>query len=938
MPCPYKRGFVDETFSSRSRLTHRRNALLQSAFNLGFFMKPFSLALLASALLSFSASAQVAPTPAPVPTVTPTPAPTPSSTPVPSSTPPVQDPRRDDTPVQTAPQVAATPAPSPTPTPTPAPKTIDDLTKGFDKSEGVFTLYRKVENNRQRLLAEIKESQIGPLFVLQSTYATGNGERITAGRPARDLVWRWKRTPDDRLIVAVPNLWFRATDPNLKTAVERDFPDAYLDVFPILASNKERKTVLIDFASFFDGSITGLNTALEPNGPLRGVVDAYVLDPELSFVERLRSFPTNLVVEANYHFKRVARGQGESSETQADPRSLPVKVVFNVYDLPQTNYRPRLADPRVGYFINGQLSARRTGFETFDDDSRADPRVVYINRWNVQKSQPNAALSAPIKPIRFYLDTTVPRRYRRVMREGILGWNAAFERIGIKGAIEVLDAPVGKDAEYDHADMRFNTLRWVASPPTNSGAYAVALLRENPLTGEILNASVTVNANFARLAFQEKQEIVDPLDASSTKHAHEGDEHFVCEWPMQIVDPRFTDEKYVDDLLRALVAHEFGHILGLRHNFLGSTFHSPQSLANPIKVKREGVSASVMDYVGFNVFGLKTGAPLFMQGPGVYDNWAIEYGYKPLSSNERAGLKAIAARSDEPGLAYYGDEVADNYDPTVVRYDLSSDPLTYAQTSFATTRELLRTLGNRHPKSGESYFQFTRRLRGLIRGKGRDAAIAARFVGGSRVRRVVNDGNKSQGRAPFSPVPASQQKRALELLNQEIFAAKAWAIPQGYLSQTAPDPYDFDDPAADAAFPIRDDVARLRANILNGMFASTRLSRLSNAEWKFPGQTLSLREMFPTVRRGVWGELRSSTKYSALERELAREHLKILTDLATDKRPDAPGDARLIATAELRSLQSALSAPRKSSPDSLTRLFFADALRRIDAALQKKPV
>jgi hypothetical protein len=270
--------------------------------------------------------------------------------------------------------------------------------------------------------------------------------------------------------------------------------------------------------------------------------------------------------------------------------------------------------------------------------------------------------------------------------------------------------------------MRFNTLRWVASPPSGSGAYAVALMRENPLTGEILNASVTVDANFARIAFREKQEVVDPLDASrlsSTRapaHEHEHSSHAACEWPMQVMDPRFTDEKYVDDLLRALVSHEFGHILGLRHNFLASTLHTPQSLANPEKVKRDGVSASVMDYVGFNVFGLKTGAPLFMSGPGIYDMWAIEYGYKPASStNEKAALKEVTSRSNQPGLAYYGDEIADGYDPTVVRYDLSSDPLAYAQTSFGVTRELLRTLGTRHPKSGESYAQFTRRLRGLIR-------------------------------------------------------------------------------------------------------------------------------------------------------------------------------------------------------------------------------
>jgi hypothetical protein len=206
------------------------------------------------------------------------------------------------------------------------------------------------------------------------------------------------------------------------------------------------------------------------------------------------------------------------------------------------------------------------------------------------------------------------------------------------------------------------------------------------------------------------------------------------------------------------------------------------------------------------------------------------------------------------------------------------------------------------------------------------------------VRRIVREGNQQENRVPFAPISAEQQKRALELLNSEVFAASAWTIPQRYLSQTAPDPYDLDDPAADAAFPIRDDVARVRSSVLNGLFASSRLTRLSNGEWKFPGQTLTMRDLFPLVRSGVWGNLTPQTTFSTLERDLAREHLRILTDLSTDKRADAPEDARLLASAELRSLKSALSSPRKNSPDALTRLFFADALRRIDAALQKKPV
>ena len=213
------------------------------------------------------------------------------------------------------------------------------------------------------------------------------------------------------------------------------------------------------------------------------------------------------------------------------------------------------------------MSANRSGFENFDRENALDPRTHYINRWDIQKADPSLKMSPPVQPIVFLLDPSVPVRYRQAMREGILSWNRTFERIGISGAIEVRDAPPENSPQaqdYDHADMRFNTLRWVASPPSQSGAYAIAQIRENPLTGQILNASITVNANFARIGYREKNQVIDPLaaqrgfacvlDGQMSEQAARGFD------AAQSVDPRLGDQEYVDDLLRAIVAHEFGHI------------------------------------------------------------------------------------------------------------------------------------------------------------------------------------------------------------------------------------------------------------------------------------------------------------------------------------------------------------------------------------------
>ena len=820
------------------------------------------------------------------------------------------------------------------------PKNIDETIKDWEKLPGVFTLYRKLDGNKQKLMLELTEAQLNKLYILQMTASSAAAGRINAGSPLTDVVLKWQKTPDDRLLLVSPDLRYRVkADSAQAAAVAREFPDTTVEVFAIAAKQEDRKSLLVDISDFFRANMPGAGKLFETADMGIGGIDG-----GKSFIESIKNLPENLVLQVNYN---------TSSRNPGGAKSSPFKVNHNLFPLPENGYVPRLADSRVGYFVNGFLSGGRTGFDSFDDDTKNDPRIVYINRWKLEKADPNAAISLPKKPIVFWLDKAFPVEYRAAAAEGLLLWNKAFERVGFKDAIVVKQMP--DDADWDHADLRYNVLRWVTTAPSSYSAVAVALMRENPVTGEILGSNINVNANWMRFARAQAKDSVNPI-LNPKAHGH-SDSPAACDYgdglmeqawlgwqalEMQMaVAPRMkVDEtKFANDQLRVLIAHEMGHVLGLRHNFIASTMYDGEQLSDQKNLKDVGVTASVMDYTGFNLYGLKKqGVELFSSTVGPYDMWAIEYGYKPsgekMPEAEKPFLSGIAARCNEPGLAYQSDELADGYDPYIVRYDLGKDPLDYMEKSFDLNRELINTLGERLPKKGEDYSEFTNSLYRLIRGNGGRASQAARYIGGLHARR--NHKGEKDEKPLLEPVKASEQRRALNLINKHIFSQNAFAIPSDYYKKLAPDPFNLGDARARMAFPIRDEISAMQNGILQTLFDASRLRRMEENEFKTPLQDgLTLLELFRSVQGTIWSELAQDNKtkalaISALHRDLQRSHTNLLISLATQ-----PGDSdtRMLAWDTLRRLKAEIAKARKGELDAYTRLHLDESQMRIDRAL-----
>ncbi len=826
-------------------------------------------------------------------------------------------------------------------------KTIEEVVKDFERIEGLFTLYRKKETGKDTIYMEIREDQLDRLMLLQVTQSTGTGGySLAAGNPIDDILFKLVRR-EEQILFVVPNIRFRADEKRpIARAVKRSFADAYLEAFRIEARSEERKSLLINISDLFRSDIAQITRLAQSAG------GAYGIDREKTIISAIKNFPNNLVVHTAYHLVRAGGGGGgpalpipgmSERAPLADPRSLPLNITYNLFFLPENGYRPRLADPRVGYFV--------TEFQDFTQE-KDDQTTRYILRWHLEKADPDAPLSPPKEPIVFWLDNAIPTEYRDAVREGILWWNKAFERIGFKDAIVVKQMP--DDADWDHADMRYNVIRWVTSP---SSGYAVALFRANPLTGQILNASITVDANMTRFARTEFRRMVNPLSAFDPEPLP--DNPFLCTmaedsayqaWfghmAMKLMQSpkstRISELEYVRQYIREVVAHEMGHILGLRHNFIASTLHPAHDLKEAEKINSKGLSASVMDYTPVNVMALHSPKSAYWtQGLGVYDYWAIEYGYKPSKARtpeaELPMLRNIARRGTEPGLAYQGDEFADNVDPLITRFDLGKDPLDYWATIFRDVNQMIPQLPGKAVKPGDHYYDLTRSFNGMLSMYARAANVVSRYIGGVHLRQ--NHRGDPNEKPPVEPVSARDQKRALALLTQYVFSPKAFDFPKELYLKLAPNPYpDYAEmlttrPRFDA--PVRDTIAGIQQRTLSRLFSERTLSQIANNEFKArkPEDTLTMSELFDRVSNAVNAEIINGTNVPALRRLLQRSYLRTLTDMVINPDSEAPDDAKMLARYHLRKLRGQIVAVRNKPLDTTTRVHLDEMLSEIDRVL-----
>jgi hypothetical protein len=852
-------------------------------------------------------------------------------------------------------------------------KSFSDVTKGAEVRTGIFTLYLK----RDKAYLSLTPAQLDREYLLVTQLSRGIGELgLDGGTSVRSDLVRFQRA-GDRIELQVVNPRFAAApgSPMART-VDYSFGNSVAQSFAI-ATVRDNGEILVDIVPFLLSDWADLGAFFQGVAAQRKLPGTIMLDRERSSLEQIQLFPGNLEarVRLTYQASRNLR-----LEAISDYRWIPVGVHYSLLELPTVPMRPRYADERVGYFVSAIKNFSRDTAETFF--------VRYVNRWRLEKRDPGAAISEPVKPIVYYIDRTVPTEWKPWVRAGILEWNRAFEEAGFRNAIQVLDAP--EDTLWKAEDARYSTVRWTA---TNRSVYAVGPSNVDPRTGEILNSDVLVSAAWIQAWRGESGEYLAPETAIRSVFAEDSaaatsdGELRLCSLAEGMRrqgtvarallggrDGGAMTRRYIGQALKALIMHEIGHTLGLRHNFRGSAGITRAQLMDRKFTQSHGLAVSVMDY----------SPPALALDPqqqgdyhsstiGTYDRWAIRYGYSTLGIRELAAasgkgstgtppvwtpeaeinaLRSVAAEAARPGHLYGTDEDAGfgglGLDPTVSRYDQTSDPLEWARERVALINGLFDSLDTRMVAPGQGYARLRAAFTDLLTDRWYAILVTTKYLGGATTARD-HRGDPS-ARPALVTVPAARQREALAFLVEAGFGELAYNFRPELLSRLGPDRWRHwgSNPGTDRRidFPVHNWASTQQAALLGQLLDPAVLSRIRDAELRATeaDPTVTIPELFNTLTRSIWAEVAYSAQgktsvprnISSFRRDLQRLYLNNLIRMIVSPLPGLPEDARTLARAALGELGGELDRAlvrRGAELDPYTKAHLVDSRERISQAL-----
>lgn len=805
-------------------------------------------------------------------------------------------------------------APAPTAAAAPAkPKddkpTIASKIKTCITIPGMFTLYQDTTNGKVYML--IKKDQLGKNFI-HFTY-TENGV-IEAGAHRGQFrgsrIFKINKYYDNLEFEQVNTAFYFDPKNNISKSAEANISPAILAFEKIVAQDPAKGEYLIDADELLLSE--KLHQIKPPSFPGAMRFNLGGLSRGKTRFEQIHSYPQNTDFVVRYVFENPAPMVG-GGDAVTDARAVTILLQHSFIQQPDNNFKPRWDDARVGYFSEEVNNMTSTAAVNYRD---------MIHRWNLEKKDPTAAVSEPVKPITWWIEKTTPQELRATIKEAALTWNLAFEPLGFKNAIQVFEQP--DTATWDAGDIRYNVLRWTSSPQPPFGGYGPSFV--NPSTGEILGADIMFEYVFLtnRMIAEKLYDVPKAIDNYNTCSAGH---HLHLETLLgkEMLAASNGGEVEITELMRQsiyyLVLHEMGHTFGLMHNMKASQLHSPAELKNATLTNQSGLIGSVMDYPAINL-NFKTGEKVqyCQTKPGPYDLWAIDYGYSVAAANdneEAARLKQILSRSTEPALTFGND--ADDMrspgkamDPRVMINDLSSDAIAYSTERMDKILTIIPGLKAKYSTEGQSYQELKNVFGGLAGGYGQSIGIISRYIGGVYVERAVAGQNGAS--QPYTPVKKEDQKRAMNTIVKYAFAPDAFPIPTDLLPflQAQRRGFNFFASAEDPKIHYR--LADIQAQALDHLLDNTVMQRLTDS--KLYGNQYSLNEMLTDLTAGIF-DADINGNVNSFRQQLQIDYvLRLIAIVGKDSRTGHDDLSKSKVTIVLKDIQKKLKASTGGDKDS----------------------
>ncbi|MFT5617864.1 MAG: hypothetical protein ACI85I_001090 [Arenicella sp.] len=709
-------------------------------------------------------------------------------------------------------------------------KDIADVAKKCKSYEGLFTILQDTTSGTAYM--QISEDQIGEEFIYFSVIKDGSllSGHFRGAYGSNDIFSIRRYFNKIELVKENTSFYFDPANA-LSKAANANISTATLLSESIYAQDSTKKSFLIKADGLFlSETLARLKySSRNPNAFKLGRMSR-----DKKKYLGFRNYPENTDVSVELVYDNPSpRNFGGPGIT--DARYVSIQMQHSFIKMPDNNYESRDDDPRLGFFLDYTTDMTATDASPYKDK---------IKRWNLEKKDPNAALSDPVEPITWWIENTTPVEYRDAVKAGVEEWNKAFEKAGFTNAVVAKVQP--DDADWDADDMRYNVLRWTSSPLVPFRGYGPAFT--NPRTGQILGADVMLEFAILKSVSQEMNVFGDrSLDSEEEEvfdfqHGkHEGcaiAEMIPADLQLGMDFIKFAGKgqaektRMQNELIKWVVMHEVGHTLGLSHNMKASQIHSPAQLQDRELTEKVGLIGSVMDYPTINLSKdpAKQGN-YYTTTVGPYDNWIIEYGYTPNLTKTQ--LNDIAKRSSEPYLMFGND--ADDMrasgkaiDPRVMIFDLSSDVVGYSSDRMDIVMDMMKGMKTKYNKEGETYQEFRNAFFTLWQNYYAAANVSSRYIGGVYVDRSFQ--GQEGATKPFTPTPLAYQKKAMQLLSERVFAPDAFDVPEEIYShlQTQRRGFNFFGRSEDPK--IHSYTAAIQRNVLSHILHRNTLNRIVDSE------------------------------------------------------------------------------------------------------------